>query len=254
MNAISDSLFKTILELQQIQALSQSSLGGGTNLAIRYGHRVSYDVDLFFPDIIGKNGYEEIRKEVEAFYGDAVFAMDYPCDEDDQFLFQRFFIRKGDDAIKVEILQNMQTHGEPEIVNGIKLMNVQDIGLLKLMSASNRANHKDIYDLDYLTDHITLDKLMNLLRNKQKIYNQPGHRNIFDQDGEFSPIDKPELLLKFEEPIKGSTSRPGHSNPRVHFIDGGKNWAVARSSWRRKVRAYYLSIGKDFPGAQPQSN
>jgi len=37
MNAISDSLFKTILELQQIQALSQSSLGGGTNLAIRYG-------------------------------------------------------------------------------------------------------------------------------------------------------------------------------------------------------------------------
>lgn len=121
------------------------------------------------------------------------------------------------------------------------------------MSASNRANHKDIYDLDYLTDHIPLNEIMNLLRNKHQIYNQPEHQNIFDLDGENSPVDKPELLLKFEEPKKGNTSRPGHSNPRVDFIDEAKNWAVARSSWPRKVRRYYISIGKDFPGAQSQS-
>jgi hypothetical protein len=54
MKAVSDNLFSAILELQNIPALSQSSLGGGTSLAIRYGHRVSYDIDLFFPDIIGK--------------------------------------------------------------------------------------------------------------------------------------------------------------------------------------------------------
>lgn len=132
MKAVSDSLFKTILELQQIPALSQSTLGGGTNLAIRYGHRVSYDIDLFFPNIIGRYGYEEIRKQVEAFYGNTVFAMDYPCDEGDQFLFQRFFIRKDDDAIKVEILQNMQTHNEPEIINGIKLMNMQDYRVIEI--------------------------------------------------------------------------------------------------------------------------
>lgn len=252
MKAVSDSLIETILELQHLPLLSSSSLGGGTNLAIRYGHRISYDIDLFFPGIIGKQGYELIKEEVTAFYGDDVFAMDYPCDEDDQFLFQRFFIRKSESAIKVEILQNMQTYLEPEIIDGIKVMNVYDIALLKLMSASNRASHKDIYDLDYLTDHIALAELMDLLKSRQQIYNQPEHQNIFDQDGEFSPIDNPDLLLKFEEPMKGSSSRPGHSNPRVDFIDGGKNWAVARSSWRRKVRAYFRSIDKDFPGALPQ--
>ncbi|HEY8784211.1 MAG TPA: nucleotidyl transferase AbiEii/AbiGii toxin family protein [Mucilaginibacter sp.] len=250
MKALSDSLIETILELQQLPSLSKSSLGGGTNLAIRYGHRISYDIDLFFPGIIGKQGYEVIKEQVMAFYGHNVFAIDYPCDEDDQFLFQRFFLRKGETAIKVEILQNMQTHREPEIINGIKLMNVYDIGSLKLMSASNRANHKDVYDLDYITDHIPLNELMDLLKNRQENYNQPGHENIFDQDGECSPVDNPALLLKFEEPMKGSTSRPGHSNPRVDFIDGEKNWAVARSSWRRKVRAYFNSIGKDFPGIQ----
>ena len=94
---------------------------------------------------------------------------------------------------------------------------------------------------------------MNLLKNRLATYNQPSHQNIFAQDGEFSPVDKPELLLKFEVPLKGSTSRPGHSNPRIDFINGGKNWSVARSSWRKKVRSYYRSIGKDYPGAQPQS-
>jgi hypothetical protein len=48
MKAVSDSLIETILELQQLPSLKASSLGGGTNLAIRYNHRVSYDVIYFF--------------------------------------------------------------------------------------------------------------------------------------------------------------------------------------------------------------
>jgi hypothetical protein len=230
MKVVSNSLLETILELQQLPSLSSSTLGGGTNLAIRYGHRISYDIDLFFPGMIGKQGYELIKEDVTTFYGGDIFGMDYPCDEDDQFLFQRFFVRKGETAIKIEILQNMQTHLDPEIIDDIKLMNVYDIAQLKLMSASNRANHKDIYDLDYITDHIALAELMDLLKIRQQTYDQPEHQNIFDQDGEFSPIDNPYLLLKFEEPTKGSSLRPGHSNPRVDVIEGGKNWAVARSS------------------------
>ena len=251
MKALSDSLIETIVDLQQLPSLKKSTLGGGTNLAIRYNHRTSYDIDLFFSDIIGKHGYEDIKKEVVSFYGDQIFAIDYPCDEDDQFLFQRFFVRKGETAIKVEILQNMQTHFEPEIINGIKLMNLYDIGSLKLISASNRANHKDIYDLDYLTDHITLNELMELLKTREENYNRQEHQNIFDLDIAYSPIDNPDLLLKFEVPIKGTTSRPGHSNPRIDFIDGEKNWAVARSSWRRKVRTYFKSINRDFPDIHP---
>jgi hypothetical protein len=103
----------------------------------------------------------------------------------------------------------MQTYLEPEIINGIKLMNINDIGPLKLMSASNRANRKDIYDLDYLTDHIPLNELMRLLKSKEEMYTEPEHQNIFDLDVQYSPTDSPDLLLKFEEPVKGSSSRPG---------------------------------------------
>ncbi|RKD12474.1 hypothetical protein BCY91_12580 [Pelobium manganitolerans] len=250
MIAVSEHLVETILELQRLPSLSQSSLGGGTNLAIRYRHRKSYDIDLFFPHIIGRQGYEAIRQEVISLYGELVFGLDYPCDIDDQFLFQRFFLRKEDTVIKVEILQNMQTFKEPELIDGIKLMNLKDIGPLKLMSAANRANHKDIYDLDYLTDEIPLNDIMTLLVERENKYSLPEQQNIFDQDKELSPTRHPDLLLKFENPKKGNSSRPGHSNPRIDFIEGKKNWALARSSWRRKVRAYFNSIGRDFPGVQ----
>jgi hypothetical protein len=250
MIAVSETLIDTILELQQLPSLLQSTLGGGTNLAIRYHHRKSYDVDLFFPNIIGKQGYEGIKAEVLSFYGGEVFGMDYPCDVDDQFLFQRFFVKKTDLTVKVEILQNMQTHLAPEFIDGIKLMNLKDIGPLKLTSVANRANNKDVYDLDYLTDEISLNELMDLLSERENKYHLPEQQNIFDQDEEISPTKHPELLLKFEELKKGSSLRPGHSNPRIDFIGGEKNWALARSSWRRKVRAYFRSIDKDFPGVK----
>lgn len=47
MSAVSPELRKTILELQQLSSVSKFSLGGGTNLALRYSHRISIDIDLF---------------------------------------------------------------------------------------------------------------------------------------------------------------------------------------------------------------
>jgi hypothetical protein len=43
-------------------------LGGGTNLAIRYDHRESIDIDLFFSGIIGKSGYIKIENEIQAYF------------------------------------------------------------------------------------------------------------------------------------------------------------------------------------------
>ncbi|WP_286862532.1 MULTISPECIES: nucleotidyl transferase AbiEii/AbiGii toxin family protein [Sphingobacterium] len=75
MSAISSGLLKTIHELQSFQSFQGSALGGGTNLAIRYGHRISTDIDIFFPYIIGKAGYESIVKEVKEYYDSRVFGI-----------------------------------------------------------------------------------------------------------------------------------------------------------------------------------
>ncbi len=194
MKAIADHLLETIHELQALPSLSESCLGGGTNIAIRYQHRVSVDIDLFFPDIIGKVGYERIKADAMAFYGNNVLNFDYPCDVDDQYIFQRFYVRKGDELIKVEILQNMQFHEKPDMVEGIRLMTENDISVLKIVTACNRANDKDIYDLDCLTDRIELEKVVELLKEKEDRCSDPIHRSIFGLDNERSPIAEPDLL------------------------------------------------------------
>lgn len=61
-----------------------------------------------------------------------------------------------------------------------------DIGLLKLVTVANRASQKDVYDLDYLTEHIPLQKLMEALKSKQEKFNGEHHKKIFDLDNEVS--------------------------------------------------------------------
>src|SRR5688572_14879006 len=79
-------------------------------------HRESVDSDLLFSDIIGREAFQQIEREVLERFGESVIGLDYPCDEDDQFVFLRFYIRKRGKQIKVEILQNMGMLDDPEIL------------------------------------------------------------------------------------------------------------------------------------------
>jgi hypothetical protein len=45
--AVTPVLLETIKEVQSFQSLSLFALAGGTNLAFRYNHRASQDIDLF---------------------------------------------------------------------------------------------------------------------------------------------------------------------------------------------------------------
>lgn len=253
MKAVSDQLLLHIHLLQNLPSLKESSLGGGTSLALRYNHRESVDIDLFFDDIIGRAGYAEIERELQDTFGDNVYGVQYPCNENDQFIFMRFFIRsKGSVDIKVEILQNFKRLYPYEVFSGVRMLTELDIGLLKLMAGANRAEQKDIFDLDFITENIPLEKLMSMLKEKQDQFHKKEHRTIFDLEGEQSPVDYPLLLLKFEENRAADKRLPGHSTGLIRTMADGKNWLVVRSSWRRKLRKYYDQIGVEFPSAGSQ--
>ena len=250
MSAVSSEIFECILELQNLTSLHNFSLGGGTNIALRFNHRKSIDIDLFCPDIIGKKGFVSIEKEVKQFYGDRVLGLSYPCDIDDQFCFIRFFLKKNDETIKVELIQNFKNLETSDQLNNIRLLSVNDIGLYKLSSAANRASKKDIYDLDFITDTIDLIKLYQLLKSKIEKFSLPEHRTIFDLDNEISPIDKPELLLSFDDSRSNNRSRPFHLQDRIDIIPNSKSWQAARISWRSKVRQLFNHLDIKFPGPE----
>ena len=249
MSAVSPLLKKTILELQNLPSIAQFALGGGTNLALRYNHRISVDIDFIAPIIIGRLGFDKIIAEAENLYGKKhVNIMLLNTQLDDQFLFLKMFISINDEVIKVEFLQNMKCLFAPELFKEIRLIHKIDIGLFKLMSASNRFAKKDIYDLDYITDEIHLVELFHHFKIKSEKFNLPEHQTIFDLDIEINPIDKPELLLEFDKAKSPLQNRPSHTHDRIEISESSKTWIEAKISWRAKVRRLYEHLGKDFPG------
>ncbi|WP_051224233.1 nucleotidyl transferase AbiEii/AbiGii toxin family protein [Flavobacterium tegetincola] len=248
MKAVSPAIIKIISQLQSIPSISEFSLGGGTNLALQFNHRISEDIDLFCSGIVGKQGFKMIEEDVKKVFGKSARNFDDPCDINDQFCFIRFFIDTPEgETIKVELLQNMKNLYQIEIKDGIKVLSKKDIGIFKLISASNRFAKKDIYDLDFITDEIPLIDLFEVLMVKRIKFNKEQDRTIFDLNDNQSPIEFPELLLKFD---KNTTSRnlPMHSHDHIKIIEGNKSWIESKISWRSKVRKLFTHIGKDFPG------
>lgn len=250
MSAVSEEIVTTIKNLQNLQSLSTFALGGGTNLAIRFKHRESHDIDLFTSEIIGKSGFTKIKNEIESYFKDKLISFDFPCNINDQYIFARCFISCNDTVIKVELLQNMKILHDIEIIDEIRFISKIDIGLFKLVTASNRSAKKDIYDLDYISDEIPLINLFEELRKKVEKFNHESDKTIFDLDEEKSPINNPELLLNFENKFKQNQSRPIHTDDFIFKLDG-KSWLSARYSWRTKVRALFRYLDLDFPRSNP---
>ncbi len=152
-------------------------MGGGTNLALRYSHRVSIDIDFISQEIITKKDFEQIVSEVQHnFRSKLITSILINQDLGEQFMFLRMLIKAEKEIIKVEFLQNMKCLFETEIVEEIRLIHKNDIGLFKLMSATNRFAKKDIYDLDFITDEISLTELFNLLSDKRKKFSLSEHQ------------------------------------------------------------------------------
>jgi hypothetical protein len=120
------------------------------------------------------------------------------------------------------------------------------------MSASSRKAKKDIYDLDYITDQISLSHLMNKLKEKSERYNAEEFKCLFDLDEERSPLEDLKLLLAFDE-INYSElpSRPSHSNDFIRITSNSKTWKAAKASWRRKVINLMKEKGVPLPSVKP---
>lgn len=249
MSAVSSVLLQTIKDLQSLPSLSKFALAGGTNLAIRFNHRESQDIDLFCSEIVGVSHFETIEAQVIQFFGkENITGLEYPYDKvSEQHTYLRFWVTKSCGAIiKVEIIQNMKMMDTIELVQDIRLVTTKDIGLFKLISGSSRAAKKDIYDLDFITADIPLLQLYEDLKVKKKTFNRPEHQNIFDLDEEECPTKNPYLLLKFDGNVKQNRIKPIHSNDNIIIIEGGKSWIMSRSSWRMKVRRLLTYLGLEY--------
>jgi len=152
---------KTILAvLGDSGILANSYLAGGTGIALQLGHRISVDLDFFTPeefdvDLLIKNLYQIDHFELEEKKQGTVIG------EFDNMKFS-LFVYKYPVILPLKSFLN------------ISIMDVCEIGAMKLEAIATRGKKRDFIDLYFIAEKV--ERLENILRLYNKKYGEFGNK------------------------------------------------------------------------------
>lgn len=143
--AVSVNLLQVLRDLQEKTASMGFALAGGTSLALRLGHRLSFDLDFFTNvDSNSEHWADRLGAGPETIIGTAEGTLQLVIN-----------------GIKVEFLRHaypklaeFETHGD------VRMWSLEDVGAMKLNAIANRGSKKDFYDLAALLDQFPLETMI----------------------------------------------------------------------------------------------
>ncbi len=148
-HAIPDEVKALLHRLSPLEALREFALGGGTSLALRFGHRWSVDLnfftlDEFAPDVLfGRMGLAEATVLAQA----------------------RNSLTLEAGGVKVDLLRHhYPLLGSPDALDGLRLLSVPDLAAMKINAIVNRGSKKDFFDLALLLGHLSLSEMLVFFR------------------------------------------------------------------------------------------
>lgn len=242
---VSDVLFASIRELTSMNELVDFNLGGGTNLAIKYNHRISTDIDLFSSGIVGIESMRVIEQSIKENFNPEYFSLLNLKHEN--LCFARTILPQS--GIKVEIIQNLKNLLPPETTKGLRLIHDDDIGALKLLAAASRGSQKDFYDLFLLTELKPFGHYYDhLMAYFEKHKDSPS--NIFDNSGSMG--EKPGVNLSKDLSRLCDFNHSGDmKNPsnRIVLTENSPiklKWPDLRNIWKSRVKAFAAQRGLKF--------
>ena len=148
---------KTLILLKEychLSFLKNFSLSGGTALALRLGHRRSYDLDLFSP--ISFTVFE-LEKELESYYGADFFKRGQ--------LSNALFSTIKD--IKSDFIFDYGKPTNPfENSNGIRIYSIEENIAMKLMAITGRGRKRDFFDLYFILKKYSFPQIIDFFTKK----------------------------------------------------------------------------------------
>lgn len=136
--------------LGRLKLIKDFYLAGGTGLALHFGHRFSIDLDFFSEkeNAVGPGQRSLLRSALD----DPTLELTY--DEDSTFV----AIWRG---VGVSFFRlNMYPLARPTLaLNNVRLAAVEEIGAMKLAAIINRGTRKDMVDLYFILQRVSLDSL-----------------------------------------------------------------------------------------------
>ena len=143
-------LLQQILEtLMSAELFAPFRLVGGTNLSLRYGHRISIDIDLFTDAVYGSldfHAFEKFLKEHFAYY---------ECSDKTSIVgFGRgYYIgNSSDEYVKLDLMYTDPFLEDSELIDGIRLA-------MKMNVISHGGRKKDFWDIHLLLKEFSLSEM-----------------------------------------------------------------------------------------------
>jgi hypothetical protein len=156
-------------------------LAGGTNLALKYAHRISTDIDLFLIDVENKNLESYYLPKLEQTFKERLMLKSIAKDA----------LRLQIDDVKVDFLQwstikKILFDVENYQQTNWKLAHDLDVAAMKVSAIINRGTIKDFYDIALLLKYFSLDEI---IKNYKEKYNVTSDNQIIEYMTDFHEAD-----------------------------------------------------------------
>lgn len=152
-NAVAPATLELLKTICAINELESFGLGGGTSLALRMRHRLSIDLDFF---------------TITNFNTRVVFQIIIKKIPSAELLFeQNQTIMFSINDVKVDFILYPFRWLQPfDVIDGTRLLSVEDMIPMKLQAASNRNSKKDYWDIAALLEKHSLDTMLKIFSAK----------------------------------------------------------------------------------------
>lgn len=143
--------------LDRLEFIKRFYLAGGTGLALHFGHRFSIDLDFFSSDA-DSVGPDE-RSILRSVLDDPTLAITY--DKDSTFVATWHGV--GISFFRL----NLYPLVKPTLLlENVPLASVEEIGAMKLAAIIDRGTRKDMIDLYFILQQVSLDSLFQVAATK----------------------------------------------------------------------------------------
>ena len=139
----------------QLSELNNFYLAGGTALSLYYGHRLSYDLDLFSTSSFANEDIIPVlEKNIQGFnYRNASSPVGLFCFAD---------------QVKVDFIKHHHHPmiDPPVLIDGIRMLSAREIMAMKIAAILKRGVKKDFWDIYELLHHFSMDECIKAYTQK----------------------------------------------------------------------------------------
>ncbi len=203
--AVDQKQIRLLSELMELPFMKNYYLAGGTNLALRYNHRKSIDLDLFIHQKLDIEGSNYINLQLKEHFKERFESVQVTSVGVFGFI----------DGVKTDFVNYPYALLQKvERKNNWNLASVLDIGAMKINAIVGRGTKKDFYDLFELLKKYTLKELLNAYQKKYKIDNIQFVKKSLTY---FGDAENPEMRNNYVESLQ-KTSWKTIKNTLINHI------------------------------------